>query len=131
MNCSSRCKVQGTWNDMEEVKYLICAMECCQCPKIPPLPTCSIILPPRIEELPSVLPPQRSCCPPPRCPPTPRCPQLPPCPLSPPCRSPAPPCCQIPIVPNPCCISPPPRYPIPPEVSTRPCCPPSPLPCYP
>ncbi|KAK9307613.1 hypothetical protein QLX08_002204 [Tetragonisca angustula] len=132
MNCCS--VTQGTWNDLEEMKYLLCAIECCKCPSVLPPPTCSVVLPPRIEELCPVIPPQRPCCPPPRCPPTPSCPQSRPCPPSPPCCAPSPPrcspsplCCKIPIVPGPVCFPPSICAPLP----SRSCCPPSPLPCYP
>ncbi|CAL7943757.1 unnamed protein product [Xylocopa violacea] len=134
MSCNSRSKTQGTWNDMEEMKYLLCAIECCQCPSIPPPPVCSVILPPRIEELPAIIPPQRPCCPPPPCcPPTPCYP--PSCPISSPCCALPPPSCKVPIVCSPCCVpqrcSPPKCLLSPTLPPLKPCCPPSPLPCYP
>ncbi|XP_017891443.1 sperm mitochondrial-associated cysteine-rich protein-like [Ceratina calcarata] len=123
MSCK---KVIGCWNDMEEIKHLLCAMECCQCPCPPPPPICSLLLPPRIEELPAVCPPQRPCCPPrPYCPPPPCCP--PPCPIVPLCCGPTPICCKVPIITSPCCPS---RVCHPPAPCTPPCCTPSPMPCY-
>ncbi|XP_061936900.1 sperm mitochondrial-associated cysteine-rich protein-like isoform X1 [Apis cerana] len=128
MSCS---KTQGTWNDLEEMKYLLCAIECCKCPCIPPPPVCSVLLPPRIEELPAYMPVQRPCCPPPVCPPMLRCPSPPPCPVSFTSCAALPPSCRIPIVPSPC-IPCPPVCPSrgPPPLRIVPCCPTS-LPCYP
>ncbi|EZA61877.1 hypothetical protein X777_04688 [Ooceraea biroi] len=53
---------------MEELKYLICTIDNCKCPGVPPSPSWSIILPPRIEEIPCKPAPRRPpCVPPPRC----------------------------------------------------------------
>ncbi|KYN08324.1 hypothetical protein ALC62_00707 [Cyphomyrmex costatus] len=93
-------KLGPSWNDMDELKYLICAIDSCKCPSIPSPPSRSIILPPRVEEIPCKSPPRRPpCVPPPQC---------------------------CPIIPGPCC----PRLlslPIPYCNSCHPC---TPLPCY-
>ncbi|XP_043288064.1 uncharacterized protein [Venturia canescens] len=103
---------KGCWNEMEELKYLIGAIDCLKCPHVPPPPSCSVMLPPRIQEVPCIMQPRR-----------------PPCPVPPPCCPP--------IAPGPCCPCPLPkakppeqqrkrRPPTPPK-----CCPPcNPLPCY-
>ncbi|XP_025990164.1 sperm mitochondrial-associated cysteine-rich protein [Solenopsis invicta] len=65
MSCK---KKSGSWNDMDELKYLICAIDCSKCPSISPPPSHSIILPPRIEEIPCEIRARRPpCVPPPRC----------------------------------------------------------------
>lgn len=129
--CNKNQSRQTTcWNEMEELKHLICAIDCwyvtmkfynnfpsiimiifSKCPRVSPPPSCSIMLPPRIVEVPCIVPPQRPVCRPPK------------------------PCCP-PIYPGPCCPCPLPRPPpqrCPPRPPARPlCCPPcSPLPCYP
>ncbi|XP_011699624.1 PREDICTED: small proline-rich protein 2H-like [Wasmannia auropunctata] len=82
---SRKKKSKSCWNDMEELKYLICAIDNYKSPSVPPPPSCRIILPPRIEEMPcKILSRRPPCVPPPRCCPIipgPCCPRL----LPPPC----------------------------------------------
>ncbi|KAL0117433.1 hypothetical protein PUN28_010341 [Cardiocondyla obscurior] len=66
-------KSKSDWNDMDELKYLICAIDNCKCESVPPSPSFRIILPPRIEEIPCEIPPRK-----PPCVPSPRC-----CPITP------------------------------------------------
>ncbi|KAI4494609.1 hypothetical protein M0804_000810 [Polistes exclamans] len=113
MSCNIKKEMTPCWNDMEELKYLICAIDCCKCPTVAPQPICRVILPPRIQEIGCFIPSQRPVC------------------------CPSPPCC-LPLLPGPCCPRPlpPPMCPLPvplpppppPRPACLPCCP---LPCYP
>ncbi|KAL6428925.1 hypothetical protein ACFW04_008026 [Cataglyphis niger] len=90
---------EPSWNDMDELKYLICRMDCSKPPPCvsPPLSN-SVILPPRIEEVSCEPPPRRPpCIPPPRC---------------------------CPITPGPCCPNPLPLPILPAMCLPDPFCPP-------
>ncbi|XP_032675942.1 small proline-rich protein 2B-like [Odontomachus brunneus] len=114
MLCNKSKRPPG-WNDMEELKYLICCIDKYKCPKAQTPQSCSIMLPPRIEEFPCKPPPRRPpCIPPPRC-----------CPITPG------PCCPDPLPPPNQLATPLAKFSRLPEQYPKPCCYRSPLPYNP